>query len=90
MPVLGPRMQRTRVSCGVHPSKACVLAIRVLTLAANSFSSHVTVKASFRVVAIPEGMSTAAAATIPVALATAYYSLVKAGAIWPHQDRKPC
>jgi NADPH:quinone reductase-like Zn-dependent oxidoreductase/acyl carrier protein len=49
---------------------------RVLALAANSFSSYVTVKAN-QAALIPKGMSTAAAATIPVAFMTAYYSLVK-------------
>ena len=49
---------------------------RVLALAANCIASHVTVRAN-QVVKVPKGMTAAAAATIPVAFMTAYYSLVK-------------
>ncbi len=47
----------------------------VLAFAASAFSTHVTVAAR-QVVKIPDGLSLEAAATIPVAFVTAYYSLV--------------
>ncbi len=49
---------------------------RVIALASNSLASHVTTQVS-QVAKIPGGMDFAAAATIPVAYSTAYYSLVK-------------
>ncbi len=49
---------------------------RVVCLAANSFSTHVTVKAA-QVAVLPEAVGLEAGATIPVAFLTAYYSLVK-------------
>ncbi|MCW5733931.1 MAG: SDR family NAD(P)-dependent oxidoreductase [Enhydrobacter sp.] len=49
---------------------------RVIALAANSLASHVTAPVS-QVAKIPGGLDFAAAATIPVAYSTAYYSLVK-------------
>lgn len=48
---------------------------RVLAFAASSFSSYVTVQSS-QVMKLPKGISCEAAATIPVAFLTAYYSLV--------------
>jgi phthiocerol/phenolphthiocerol synthesis type-I polyketide synthase C len=49
---------------------------RVIALASNSLASHVTAQVS-QVAKIPGAMDFAAAATIPVAYSTAYYSLVK-------------
>ena len=49
---------------------------RVIGLASNSLATHVTTQAS-QVAKIPGEMDFAAAATIPVAYSTAYYSLVK-------------
>lgn len=49
---------------------------RVVCLAANSFSTHVTVKAA-QVAVLPEAVGLEAGATIPVAFLTAYYSLIK-------------
>lgn len=49
---------------------------RVIALASNCLASHVTTKAS-QVAKVPSGIDFAAAATIPVAYSTAYYSLVK-------------
>jgi phthiocerol/phenolphthiocerol synthesis type-I polyketide synthase C len=48
---------------------------RVMAFAASSFATHVTVP-RHQVVALPEKLSTEAAATIPVAFFTAYYSLI--------------
>jgi phthiocerol/phenolphthiocerol synthesis type-I polyketide synthase C len=48
---------------------------RVMAFAASSFATHVTVK-SGQAVKIPERMPIEAAATIPVAFFTTYYSLV--------------
>src|SRR4029078_418211 len=48
---------------------------RVLAFAGSSFATHVTVKAE-HAVKLPGNMSCEAAATIPVAFFTAYYSLV--------------
>jgi len=49
---------------------------RVIALAAHSLSSHVTAKVN-HVAKVPGEIDFAAAATIPVAYSTAYYSLVK-------------
>ena len=49
---------------------------RVIALAANSLASYVTTQVN-QVAKIPGAMDFAAAATIPVAYSTAYYSLVK-------------
>ncbi|HJQ60218.1 MAG TPA: type I polyketide synthase, partial [Vineibacter sp.] len=48
---------------------------RVVAFAGNAFASHVTVDRK-TVAAVPEGLSTEAAATLPVAFLTAYYALV--------------
>lgn len=48
---------------------------RVMAFAASSFATHVTVESS-QAVKLPEKMSVEAAATIPVAFFTAYYSLI--------------
>lgn len=49
---------------------------QVIALASNCLASHVTVKAN-QVARLPGGIDLAAAATIPVAFSTAYYSLIK-------------
>jgi NADPH:quinone reductase-like Zn-dependent oxidoreductase/acyl carrier protein len=49
---------------------------RVIALASHSLASHVTTRVN-QVARIPGGLDFAAAATIPVAYSTAYYSLVK-------------
>ncbi|MEM1290506.1 MAG: SDR family NAD(P)-dependent oxidoreductase [Cyanobacteria bacterium P01_H01_bin.162] len=49
---------------------------RVMGIAAGSFSQFVTVNRAM-VIPLPEGLSLAAAATIPVAFLTAHYSLVE-------------
>ncbi len=48
---------------------------RVLAFAGSSFATHVTIKAE-QAMKLPEKLSCEAAATIPVAFFTAYYSLV--------------
>ena len=48
---------------------------RVMTFAASSFATYVTVSSN-QAVKLPEAISCVAAATIPVAFFTAYYSLV--------------
>ncbi len=48
---------------------------RVVTFAPSAFSTHVTLPAS-QVIKIPASMTYEAAATIPVAFLTAYYSLI--------------
>jgi acyl transferase domain-containing protein/NADPH:quinone reductase-like Zn-dependent oxidoreductase/acyl carrier protein/short-subunit dehydrogenase len=64
------RVSRTGVSV-----KAMQVGDRVLAFAGSSFATHVTVKAS-HAVKLPAGLSSEAAATIPVAFFTAYYALV--------------
>lgn len=61
-----------RVGPGVDDVK---VGDRVMAFAASSLATHVTVKSS-QAVKLPEKMSCEAAATIPVAFFTAYYSLV--------------
>ncbi len=51
---------------------------RVVGFIPSAFSTHVTVDAD-NVIRIPDGMTAAAAATIPVAFLTAYYGLVTLG-----------
>lgn len=61
-----------RVGPGVKNVKA---GDRVMAFAASSFATHVTVEAG-QAVKIPDAMPLEAAATIPVAFFTAYYSLM--------------
>jgi acyl transferase domain-containing protein/NADPH:quinone reductase-like Zn-dependent oxidoreductase/acyl carrier protein len=56
----------------------------VIALASNSLASHVTAKVS-QVAKVPAGIDFAAAATIPVAYSTAYYSLVKLAKLSPKE-----
>jgi NADPH:quinone reductase-like Zn-dependent oxidoreductase/NADP-dependent 3-hydroxy acid dehydrogenase YdfG/acyl carrier protein len=53
-----------------------------MAIAPNSFANRVTVHHDL-VVPIPAGITTAAAATLPVAFTTAYYSLVKLAQLRP-------
>jgi len=61
-----------RIGAGVKNFK---VGDRVMAFAASSFATHVTVE-SGQAVKIPDAMPLEAAATIPVAFFTAYYSLV--------------
>ena len=61
-----------RVGAGVENLK---VGDHVMAFAASSFATHVTVQ-STQAVKLPEKMALEAAATIPVAFFTAYYSLV--------------
>jgi len=55
---------------------------RVMAFVANAFASHVTVAAR-HVVPVPDGISLAEAATIPVAFSTAWYALEEVARIRP-------
>jgi acyl transferase domain-containing protein/NADPH:quinone reductase-like Zn-dependent oxidoreductase/acyl carrier protein len=62
---------------GVGPGvKDLQVGDRVIAMASNCLASHVTTKVG-QVAKVPAGIDFAAAATIPVAYSTAYYSLVK-------------
>jgi acyl transferase domain-containing protein/NADPH:quinone reductase-like Zn-dependent oxidoreductase/NAD(P)-dependent dehydrogenase (short-subunit alcohol dehydrogenase family) len=64
-----------RVSRAGVSVKAMQVGDRVLAFAGSSFATHVTVKAS-HAVKLPAGLSSEAAATIPVAFFTAHYALI--------------
>ncbi len=58
---------------------------RVMGFAADTFASHL-VSPSWHFFKVPEGVSLEAAATIPVAFATAWFALVKRAQIGPDED----
>ena len=58
---------------------------RVMGFAANTFTSHL-VSPGWHFFKVPEGVSLEAAATIPVAFATAWFALVKRAHIGPGDD----
>jgi phthiocerol/phenolphthiocerol synthesis type-I polyketide synthase C len=74
-PALGLECSGVVVRVGASV-KGIQLGDRVVCLAANSFGTHVTVKAA-QVAVLPAGVSLEAGATMPVAFLTAYYSLIK-------------
>jgi len=69
----------TRLGPGQH---AFAIGDRVMGFAANTFASHL-VAPDWHFFKVPEGLSLEAAATVPVAFATAWFALVHRGQIRP-------
>jgi len=70
---------------GIGPGvKNLCVGDRVIALASHSLASHVTARVN-QVAKVPGDMDFAAAATIPVAYSTAYYSLVKLAKLSPKE-----
>jgi acyl transferase domain-containing protein/NADPH:quinone reductase-like Zn-dependent oxidoreductase/NAD(P)-dependent dehydrogenase (short-subunit alcohol dehydrogenase family)/acyl carrier protein len=76
-PTLGLECAGRVIRCGPGVDRF-VPGDRVVGFIPSAFSTHVTVGAS-HIMRIPEGLSSDAAATIPVAFLTAYYGLITLG-----------